>query len=359
VSAANERIGSDATTRTLAFRASTLTFGVAVLLHGSPAPPVRAAFYDLTRPLVATNANVVDNIVWSMQRRRLLKRASALGVIGLAGCSGSENAANGGKNTTSSGMAGTSTDSTNGSSGGGMNANGSGTTGTDTGSTNGSGGSGMGSGSSARNPKAGQTAYESVRVAIAFDSPTSAAVTFQLPEPVLCSVAYGTDASYGTLRTDETMTGPEKNHHVPITTKAGRSYHAKLDLFDTKLDALQTADFTFTAPNAGSETRSSTQTLTYTRTAKAEPHLAKHPSLTVGKQTVSVAYQTTSPVLGAVRFRQGGSSTVRRDLHRKPHTNHTVTIHGLDGSTQTNWAIGLIEPDASMYTTVGMSFETK
>jgi len=206
---------------------------------------------------------------------------------------------------------------------------------------------------------AGQTAYESIGVDVAFDSPTSAAVEFRLPEPVLCSVAYGTDATYGTLRTDGTMTGPETHHHVPIATNPGTAYHAKLNLFDTALNALQTADIPFTAPDAGSTTRSSTQTLTYDETAKAEPHLAEHPSLDVGSRTVSVSYRTTSPVLGAVQFRQGSSSAVRRDLQRRPHTDHSVSIHGLDSGTQTDWAIGLIRPDASMYTTVGMSFDTK
>lgn len=273
-----------------------------------------------------------------MQRRNLLKRAGVLGVIGLAGCSGTQPQSN----TTETGM--TSTMS------GGADT---------TGASNSSGsmnGTGMGG---ARNPKAGQTAYESVSVDIAFDSPSSARVNFSLPEPVQCSVAYGTDSTYGTLRADQDMTGPQKNHHVPISTSAGSMYHGRLNLFDNSLNALQTGEFTFTAPESGSTTRSSTQTLTYVKTARAEPHFASRPSLDVSKQSATVTYRTKTAVLAAVQFQQGQMSTTRRDIHAKPHTNHTVSINGLKSGTQTSWAVGLIAPDASLYTTVGMAFQTK
>jgi len=254
--------------------------------------------------------------------------------------------------TTGSGMNSSTT------SGNGMNSNES-TNGGGMNSNNTTSGNGMGGTSGNRNPKAGQTAYKSVSVDVAFSSPTKAVVHFELPEPVQCSVAYGNDSRYGTLRTDKTMTGPEKRHQVPISTTAGTNYHARLNLFDNSLDALQTGDFTFTAPQTGSAKRSSTQTLTYVETKKAESHLSKHPNLDVGKQTVTVAYETSTPTLGAVQFQQGMTSTTRRDQKAAPHESHTVTIDGLDSGTQTTWAIGLIEPDASMYTTVGMSFDTK
>ena len=142
-------------------------------------------------------------------------------------------------------------------------------------------------------------------------------------------------------------------------TSAGTTYNARLNLFDNALNALQTPNFTFEAPDSGSATRSTKQQLKYIEVPMAESELAKRPSLDIGKTKVGVSYRTKSPVLGAVQFQQGKNSTTRRDTKGKPHTKHATSIKGLKSSTQTQWAVGLVAPDASMSTTVGMAFQTK
>lgn len=220
-------------------------------------------------------------------------------------------------------------------------------------------GSGGMEGSGNRNLKAGQVAYKSVGIGVDFSSPTKATVQFQLPEPVQCSIAYGKSEEYGNLRADLNMSGPAKTHRIPITTSAGTTYNARLNLFDNALNTLQTPNFTFDAPDSGSATRSTKQQLKYTKTPMAESQLPKRPNLDVGKTNVTVAYRTKNPVLGAVQFTQGRSSTTRRDVKGKPHMKHAATIRGLRSSTQTQWAIGLVAPDSSMSTTLGMAFQTK
>lgn len=307
-----------------------------------------------------------------MQRRRLLKIAGIIGASGLAGCSGQ--GSSGGSNGSNGGTSGGSGGATNTTMSGAMSTTTrdmgtatEGTTSTTTGEMgtiteggmNGSGGMGGGMGGGNRNPKAGQVAYKSVGISVNFSSPTKATIEFQLPEPIQCSIAYGESTDYGALRADQNMSGPAKTHRIPITTTAGTTYNARLNLFDNALNALQTPNFTFDAPDSGSATRSITQRLTYIETPMAEPRFAQRPNLDIRKTKVSVTYRTKSPVLSAVKFQQGKTSTTRRDTKGKPHTKHTVSINGLQSATQTQWAVGLVAPDASMSTTVGMAFQTK
>ena len=310
-----------------------------------------------------------------MQRRRLLKLVGIMGTSGLAGCSSQDSSS--GSNGSNNGMTGGSGETTGTTIGemtsptanrmqtsASMGRTTSQTSdGMETATTGGMDGremndsGGMSGGN--RNPKAGQIAYKSVGIGVDFSSPTKATVKFKLPEPVQCSIAYGESSEYGTLRADLDMSGPAKRHRIPITTSAGTTYNARLNLFDNALNALQTPNFTFSAPDSGSATRSTKQRLTYVETEMAEKRFVRRPNLNIDKHKVTVTYRTKTPVLGAVQFQQGKTSTTRRDVKGKPHTNHAATINGLQNGTQTQWAVGLVAPDTSMYTTVGMAFQTK
>jgi hypothetical protein len=209
-----------------------------------------------------------------------------------------------------------------------------------------------------RQPNVGQTAYESVEIAIEVRSATEAIVNFEVPEPVQCSIAYGTGKEYGTLRADEMMTGPIERHRIPIKIDPGTVYSARLNLLDNALNAIQTPEFTFTTPETGTATRSTSQTLAYVETDNADALFTSQPAVDIGEQQATVAYDTTVPTLAATQFRQDDISTTRRDLESTPHTSHGVSIRGLQANTKTQWRIGLVTSDASISRTVVMSFDT-
>jgi hypothetical protein len=81
---------------------------------------------------------------------------------------------------------------------------------------------------------------------------TSVTIQFTTGVPTVCNVAYGTDATYGSLATMPMMDGATRDHAVTLTgLTPNTTYHFRLNLTDEQARVYQSQDLTFTTGEAG------------------------------------------------------------------------------------------------------------
>lgn len=81
--------------------------------------------------------------------------------------------------------------------------------------------------------------------------PRSARIVFSTSTPVVCNVAYGTDASYGRLAVMP-MTGPLKEHELQLVgLEPDTTYHFRVTVTDLAANTYQSEDLTFSTPPEG------------------------------------------------------------------------------------------------------------
>jgi len=91
--------------------------------------------------------------------------------------------------------------------------------------------------------------------------PNSAKIVFTSSVPIVCNVAYGTDANYGRL-TLMAMTGPLTDHEISLLgLEPDTIYHYRITATDTTSNIYQSDDLTFTTAGSTDQKKPSGENL--------------------------------------------------------------------------------------------------